>query len=69
VKPPDIFFDIRTFTWYDSVEKRDGVSNYRGHTLATRCRNGLKAGVCLRVELKCAADHIHGPKDTGMAGG
>jgi len=68
-KPADVFFDIRTFDWYDSVQKRDRVGNDRGHILAARGRDGLKAGVGLRIELKCATDNVHGSKDSGTTGG
>jgi hypothetical protein len=58
-KSANVFFDIRTFNWCDSVQQSDRVGDHCGYILATRGRDGLKAGIRLRIELKGAADNVH----------
>jgi len=68
-KPADVFCDIRSFKRYDRIQKRDRVGNHRSYTLATCGRNGLKAGIRLGIELKCAADNVHKQRIVGRRAG
>jgi hypothetical protein len=56
VEAATIFFDIGTFEIYNRVEECHGFGQDRGNLLPALCRHLAEAGVCIGVDLKCAAD-------------